>query len=277
MASESPGMTAGPAPEPAALRDPGTAPRYSVVITVYNEEDNIDPVVEELCPVMARLGAPFEIVYCDDASSDGTAARLAAAQSRHPELCVVRHRDNWGKSVALASAVDAARGEWLVMLDGDGQNDPADIPRLVALIEAAGASPRLAMVAGIRRRRQDTWLKRASSRIANRVRSAVLKDRTPDTGCGLKLCRREAYRRLPRFDHNHRFLPALVQRDGGEVAFLEVTDRPRLSGTSKYGLRNRLFTGVIDLAGVYWLMRRPSRPAIDYVRPARPTNARSKE
>jgi len=182
-------------------------------------------VVEELCPVMARLGAPFEIVYCDDASSDGTAARLAAAQSRHPELCVVRHRDNWGKSVALASAVDAARGEWLVMLDGDGQNDPADIPRLVALIEAAGASPRLAMVAGIRRRRQDTWLKRASSRIANRVRSAVLKDRTPDTGCGLKLCRREAYRRLPRFDHNHRFLPALVQRDGGEVAFLEVTDR----------------------------------------------------
>jgi len=237
-------------------------PIYSVVITVYNEEDNIDPVVEELYPVMERLGAAFEVVYCDDASTDGTPERLAAAQRRHVNLRVVRHRDNWGKSMALASAVDAAQGEWLIMLDGDGQNDPADIPRLVERLKDA-APPNLRMVAGIRRRRRDTWLKRLSSRIANWVRSAVLKDRTPDTGCGLKLCRRDAYLRLPRFDHNHRFLPALVQRDGGAVAFLEVTDRPRLAGVSKYGLRNRLATGIIDLAGVYWLMRRPGNPVIE--------------
>lgn len=239
-------------------------PAYSVVITVYNEEDNIDPVIEELYPAMARLGQPFEVVYCDDASSDRTRERLAAAQRRHANLRVVRHRDNWGKSVALWSAVDAARGEWLVMLDGDGQNDPADIPRLIEARGDPARRPELAMVAGIRRGRQDTWLKRLSSRIANAVRSRVLRDQTPDTGCGLKLCRRAAFLKLPRFDHNHRFLPALIRRDGGEVAFVEVSDRPRLSGRSKYGLRNRLATGIVDLAGVYWLMRRAANPVIEY-------------
>ena len=239
-------------------------PAYSVVITVYNEEGNIDPVIEELYPVMARLGEPFEVVYCDDASGDRTRERLAAARRRHANLRVVRHRDNWGKSVALWSAVDAARGEWLIMLDGDGQNDPADIPRLIEARGDPARRPRLTMVAGIRRRRRDSWLKRVSSRIANGVRGRVLKDQTPDTGCGLKLCRRDAFLRLPRFDHNHRFLPALIQRDGGEVAFVEVSDRPRLSGRSKYGLRNRFLTGIVDLAGVYWLMRRAANPVIEY-------------
>ena len=235
-------------------------PKYSVVITVYNEEGNVDPVLAELYPALERLGEPFEIVYCDDASTDATAARLGAARGRYPSLRVVRHRANGGKSRALWTAVDCARGEWLIMLDGDGQNDPADIARLLAKLRAV---PAPALVAGTRRRRQDSWLKRLSSRIANKVRSAVLKDDTPDTGCGLKLCRRDAFLRLPRFDHSHRFLPALVRRDGGSVAFVEVTDRPRLSGQSKYGLSNRLWTGIIDLAGVYWLMRRPTRSAIE--------------
>lgn len=244
--------------------EPRTTPRYSVVITVFDEEDNIDPVIEELYPVMERLGEPFEVVYCDDASRDRTAERLRTAQARHPNLRVVRHRDNHGKSVALWTAVDSARGEWLVMLDGDGQNDPADIPRLIDRLKASGARPMLRMIAGTRRKRQDTWLKRKSSRIANKIRSSILGDNTPDTGCGLKLCRRDAFLRLPRFDHSHRFLPALIQRDGGEVDFIDVIDRPRLAGQSKYGLRNRLFTGIVDLAGVYWLMRRPARPVVEY-------------
>jgi dolichol-phosphate mannosyltransferase len=235
-------------------------PKYSVVITVYNEEGNIDPVLAELYPTLERMGEPFEIVYCDDASTDATAQHLGAARERYPHLRVVRHRANGGKSRALWTAVDCARGEWLIMLDGDGQNDPADIARLLAKL---GAVPAPTLVAGTRRRRRDSWLKRLSSRVANKVRSAVLKDETPDTGCGLKLCRRDAFLRLPRFDHSHRFLPALVRRDGGSVAFVEVTDRPRLSGQSKYGLSNRLWTGIIDLAGVYWLMRRPTRSAIE--------------
>jgi len=236
-------------------------PKYSAVITVYNEEGNIDPVLAELHPVLERLGEPFEIVYCDDASTDATAARLEAARARYPQLRVVRHRKNGGKSLALWSAVDRARGEWLLMLDGDGQNDPADIASLLAKLEEA---PATALVAGTRRRRQDSWLKRLSSRIANNLRRAVLKDETPDTGCGLKLCRRDVFLRLPRFDHSHRFLPALVRREGGLVAFVEVNDRPRLSGRSKYGLGNRLWTGIVDLAGVYWLMRRPTRSAVEH-------------
>ncbi len=238
------------------------SPKYSVVITVYNEEGNIEPVLAELYPVMEGLGEPFEIVYCDDASADSTAARLKAARARYPALRAVRHREQGGKSLALWTAVDAARGHWLVMLDGDGQNDPADIPRLLAKLSEPGGAD-LAMVAGTRRRRQDSFMKRLSSRIANRVRRAVLRDATPDTGCGLKLCRRDAFLRLPRFDHSHRFLPALVRRDGGKVAFVEVTDRPRLSGLSKYGLGNRAFVGIVDLAGVYWLMRRKAAPAIE--------------
>jgi dolichol-phosphate mannosyltransferase len=238
--------------------------KYSVAITVYNEEDNIAPVLAELYPVMERLGETFEVVYCDDASTDRTAERLRAAQARHANLRVARHRDNRGKSVALWSAVDAASGEWLVMFDGDGQNDPADIPRLIERIREASARPALRMVAGVRWRRRDTWLKRWSSIVANKIRSGVLRDRTPDTGCGLKLCRRDAFLRLPRFDHSHRFLPALIQRDGGEVDFIDVADRARLSGQSKYGLRNRLLTGIVDLLGVYWLMRRPATATIDY-------------
>ncbi|HEY6335084.1 MAG TPA: glycosyltransferase family 2 protein [Alphaproteobacteria bacterium] len=238
--------------------------KYSVAITVYNEEDNIAPVLAELYPVMERLGETFEVVYCDDASTDRTAERLRAAQARHANLRIVRHRDNRGKSVALWSAVDATSGEWLVMFDGDGQNDPADIPRLIERMRAAATRPALRMVAGVRWRRRDTWLKRWSSIVANKIRSGVLRDRTPDTGCGLKLCLRDAFLRLPRFDHSHRFLPALIQRDGGEVDFIDVADRARLSGQSKYGLRNRFLTGIVDLLGVYWLMRRPATATIEY-------------
>jgi dolichol-phosphate mannosyltransferase len=175
-------------------------------------------------------------------------------------LRVLRHRRSAGQSAALVSAIRAARGTWIATLDGDGQNDPADIPALLARAEAAD-SP--ALVAGWRARRRDTALKRLSSRLANAVRGALLGDRTPDTGCGLKVFRRETFLRLPPFDHMHRFLPALVRRDGGTVVNQRVNHRPRAAGRSKYGVMNRLFVGIVDLFGVMWLQRRPIRPERD--------------
>jgi dolichol-phosphate mannosyltransferase len=175
-------------------------------------------------------------------------------------LRVVRHRRSAGQSAALATGIRAARGVWIATLDGDGQNDPADIPALHARAQAPDAP---ALVAGWRARRRDTALKRFSSRLANGVRAALLGDSTPDTGCGLKVFRRETFLRLPAFNHMHRFLPALVQRDGGLVVNQRVNHRPRAAGTSKYGVMNRLFVGIVDLLGVMWLQRRPVRPEIE--------------
>ncbi len=227
----------------------------SLVIPVFDEQDNVQPLLDE---VRAALDGRFdyEVIFVDDGSRDATLARLRALRSGCPRLRVLHHRRNAGQSAALLSGLRAARAPWVATLDGDGQNDPADIP---ALYEVARGDDSLWLVGGWRRQRRDTWLKRLSSRVANRVRSALLGDATPDTGCGLKLLRREAVLQLPRFDHMHRFLPALVLREGGGVRSVPVNHRPRARGVSKYGLFNRLWIGIADLFGVMWLRRRAMR------------------
>lgn len=232
----------------------------SVVIPVYNEAENIEALFLEVKQALAgRFG--FEVVFVDDGSTDATVERLTALAALHPELRVVRHTVNCGQSAAILSGVRAAQAAWIATLDGDGQNDPADIPSLVARArEGANETPPLAMVAGHRRRRQDTWRKRMASRIANAVRGRLLKDGTPDTGCGLKVFRRDVFLELPYFDHMHRFLPALVRRAGFGVESMSVAHRPRRAGMSKYGVLDRLAVGIPDLLGVMWLNRRARRP-----------------
>jgi len=176
-------------------------------------------------------------------------------------LRVVHHRTPCGQSAAIATGVDAARTRWIVTLDGDGQNDPGDILRCYRTLREAPAD--VGLVIGHRARRRDTLLKLLSSRIANRVRARVLGDDTPDSACGLKAFTRKTFRSLPRFDHMHRFLPALVQRQGGRVLSLDITQRERTGGRSKYGLHNRLWVGIVDLLGVWWLKRRALRPVVE--------------
>ncbi len=235
-------------------RRPGVA--VSVVVPVRNEAENIGPLIAEITAALA--GETYEIVYVDDGSTDGTAAALEAARVRSPTLLVRHHRVSCGQSAAIMTGVRAARGTWIATLDGDGQNDPADIPALLAQARRAGGA--FALIAGHRTRRQDRWVKRLSSRIANRVRARVLRDDTPDTGCGLKVFRRDAFLALPHFDHMHRYLPALFLRAGGSVASVPVGHRPRLQGQSKYGTFDRLWVGLVDMAGVAWLQRRAARP-----------------
>ncbi len=232
----------------------------SIVIPARNEAPNVPPLIAEIRAALdGRLH--YEIVYIDDGSSDGTAEAVAAAMADLPCLRLVRHAASYGQSAAIRSGVAAARGSWIATLDADGQNDPADIPRLWDIARAATADD-LLLVAGYRTKRRDTALKRASSRIANAVRGWLLKDRSPDTGCGLKLMRRDLYLALPFFDHNHRFLPALVLRQGGRVESVPVNHRPRRRGVSNYGLFDRLWVGIVDLFGVMWLQRRAKNPVI---------------
>jgi dolichol-phosphate mannosyltransferase len=198
------------------------------------------------------------VVYVDDGSSDETPAHLKAAMTQYPRLRVISHARSCGQSAALMTGVRAARGEWIATLDGDGQNDPADIPKLLAARDAAAGNVKL--IAGYRKKRQDSALKRVSSKIANGVRSSLLGDSTPDTGCGLKLVSRATWLELPFFDHMHRFLPALVQRAGGATLVVEVNHRPRTRGRSNYGTLDRLWVGIVDLFGVMWLKRRAARP-----------------
>ena len=247
--------------------------QLSVVIPVRNEADNILPLLAEIHAALEGRGE-FEVVYVDDGSSDATPARLAEAQKLHPRLRVLAHAESCGQSAALVTGFRAARGEWIATLDGDGQNDPADIPKLLAARDGAGghasaststpaSTPsNLQLVAGHRKKRQDTWLKRFSSCVANGVRSRLLGDATPDTGCGLKLILRSAVLDLPTFDHMHRFLPALIQRNGGATLSVEVNHRPRTRGTSNYGMFDRLWVGIVDLFGVMWLQRRARRPRV---------------
>jgi len=232
-------------------------PTLAVVIPMMNEEANVQPLVDEVCTAL-RGRLDFELIVVDDGSTDGTWAALEALRASVPELRPLRHRRNFGQSAGILSGVRAARAPWIATLDGDGQNDPADIPRLWALVAGDPATPRL--IAGNRVRRRDTWLRRLSSRTANRVRQALLHDDCPDTGCGLKLFPRKAFLELPHFDHLHRFLPALAKRAGIEVVNVPVNHRPRSRGRSKYGVHNRLWVGLVDLAGVMWLQRRPCRP-----------------
>ena len=241
-------------------------PVISAVVPVRDEADNIAPLVAELALALAPLGL-YEIVYVDDGSADGTAAALAEAAARMPGLVVLRHRRGYGKSAALLTGIGAARGRWIVTLDGDRQNDPADIAKLVAARDAAlsGGGDVAVVVCGRRVRRRDTALKRLASRIANAVRASALGDRTRDTACALKLFRRQDFLAMPMFDNMHRFLPALMLRQGGRVVSVDVNDRPRLSGQSKYGVVDRLAVGVGDLLGVMWLMRRGRLAKIERV------------
>ena len=232
----------------------------SVVIPVRNEAPNIAPLVAEIRAALDGA-LDYEIVYVDDGSSDDTAAAIGNLARAFPRLRVVRHARSFGQSAAVRSGVKAARAAWIATLDGDGQNDPADIPRLWEIALAAPPAPPL-LVAGHRQRRQDSAVKRVSSRIANRVRGRLLRDGTPDTGCGLKLFRRDVFLDLPFFDHIHRFLPALVQREGGRVVSVVVNHRPRERGRSNYGTFDRLWVGITDLFGVMWLQRRAKNPEI---------------
>lgn len=231
-------------------------PELSIVIAVLNEEENIAAVVAEIDEKLAgRLR--FEVVFVDDGSTDDTARRVREAAARHPYIRLVQHRRCCKKSAALVTGTRAARAEWIATMDGDGQNDPQDLLNLFAATQDADAPAGLGLVAGQRRRRNDTRLKQLSSRIANTVRMGLSGDRTPDAACGLKVYRRAAFLELPRFDNMHRFLSALFQRQGAAVVSVLVDDRPRLHGESKYGLHNRLWVGITDLLGVMWLSRRP--------------------
>lgn len=220
----------------------------SVVIPVCNEFDNVGPLAREI--VAALTGREFEIIFVDDGSTDDTAAAVRALRQVIPEVRLLRHSFRSGQSAAVCSGVRYARAEWIATLDGDGQNDPADIPKLFEVRHSAE------LVMGNRVQRRDTWLRHLQSRVANGVRGRLLGDGTPDTGCGIKVMRRDVFMDLPRFDHMHRFLPALFLRAGARVVSVPVAHRPRERGTSKYGLFDRLWVGIVDIFGVMWLRRR---------------------
>jgi glycosyltransferase involved in cell wall biosynthesis len=236
------------------MTDLFSGPRISVVVPVKNEALNILPLVEEIEQACASL-SPFEVVYVDDGSTDATVEQVLTARATRPWLRLVRHEASCGQSGAVRTGVLAAQAPVIVTLDGDGQNDPAFIPQLVAALD----DPATGLAAGQRVGRKDGTYKKWQSRIANGVRGRILNDGTRDTGCGLKAFRREVYLRLPYFDALHRFMPALVKREGYRIAHVDVVDRPRHAGRSNYGMFDRLWVGILDLAGVWWLIRRRRR------------------
>lgn len=231
----------------------------TVVVPVKDEVQNAGPLLREILAAL-RGRVAFEVVFVDDASSDGTFEALMGLRGEAPELRIVRHSENCGQSAGVRTGVTHARGGLVVTLDGDGQNDPADIPALLAAYRAADAPANLRMVAGERRTREDNVSKRIASRVGNGVRRWALQDGCDDTGCGLKLFARDAFLRLPHFTHMHRFLPALMQREGYAVRFVKVNHRPRAAGRSKYGVLDRLAVSLTDILGVMWLQRRGRIP-----------------
>jgi glycosyltransferase involved in cell wall biosynthesis len=233
-----------------------TAPVVSVVVPVRNEAGNVEPLITEIERALTPEG-PFEIIYVNDGSTDGTSAELARLSASRSHLREISHAESCGQSAAVRSGVRAARGSVIITLDGDGQNDPAFMPAFLEALRAAG--PSCGLVQGQRVGRKDTAFKRWQSRIANRVRSKVLNDGTRDTGCGFKCFPRDAYLALPYFDALHRFMPALIRREGLGIAYVDVIDRPRLTGVSNYGFFDRLWVGIIDLMGVRWLLNRRRR------------------
>ena len=235
------------------------APAVSIVVPVRNEADNIAPLVDEIAAALDK-DVDFELIYVNDGSSDRTQAALIELMASRPWLRQIKHRTSCGQSAAVSSGVLHARAGIIVTLDGDGQNDPAFIPALLEAL-AAGA-PRVGLVAGQRVGRQATGFKKFQSRLANAVRNVVLRDGTRDTGCGLKAFRRDLFLALPYFDGLHRYLPALVRREGYDIGYVDVVDRPRRFGTSNYGMWDRLWVGILDLFGVWWLIRRRRVPHV---------------
>ena len=230
-----------------------STPQLSVVIPAFNEEGNIAALLAE-CVAALRGVVAFEVIFVDDRSRDGTLAVLQAAKANTPELRVIAHETQSGQSTAIRTGVKAARGAWVATLDGDGQNDPADLPKLLAARDAG--APGVKLYAGWRVNRQDTGSKKWASKWANGIRSRLLRDATPDTGCGTKLFERAAFLDLPYFDHMHRYLPALMQRAGWQTVSVPVNHRPRGAGASKYTNLGRALVGVRDLMGVAWLIKR---------------------
>jgi dolichol-phosphate mannosyltransferase len=229
-----------------------SSPAVSIVVPVRNEADNIAPLVEEITAALDGRW-DYEIIYVNDGSTDDTGARIAALMAQRRNLRQLRHAKSGGQSAAVRSGVRAARGSIVATLDGDGQNNPAFLPDLIAAVETGG---HVGLAAGQRVGRKDTGFKKFQSRVANGVRNAILKDGTRDTGCGLKAFRRDVFLMMPYFDGLHRFLPALMRREGYDIAYVDVIDRPRRSGVSNYGFFDRLWIGIMDLAGVWWLIRR---------------------
>jgi len=236
------------------MTNPASSPvAVSIVVPVRNEENNISPLIAEIASALDGRW-DHEIIYVNDGSTDGTADRLADEMRVRKNLRQLRHEKSSGQSAAVRSGVRAARGGIVATLDGDGQNNPAFLPDLISAIEKGGE--RVGLAAGQRVGRKDTGFKRFQSRTANRIRNMILHDGTRDTGCGLKAFRRDVFLSMPYFDGLHRFLPALVRREGFDIAYVDVIDRPRHSGVSNYGFFDRLWIGIMDLAGVWWLIRR---------------------
>jgi len=253
-------MTAPHRKGPANINAPGS-PALAVVVPVYDEAENIGPLVDEITAALDGH-VEYEIVCVDDGSNDDTPLRLREIAAGIPRLRHVRHLRRAGQSAAIATGVRHARAQVIATLDGDGQNDPSDIVGLLSILVATD-EPDSLMIAGLRAKRQDSWLKRAASRIANTARAKLLKDATPDTGCGLKVFTRAAFLEMPAFDHMHRFLPALMVRQGGRVVSVAVNHRARARGVSSYGIWDRLWIGIVDLLGVMWLQRRTTTPIIE--------------
>lgn len=242
----------------------------SLVIPVHDESGAILPLLTEIHGSLRATGLDYEVIVVDDASTDGTGSELQSARRFLNRLRVVTHAARAGQSAALQTGVRHARSPWVATLDGDGQNDPADVAKLWRVHQA---SPEVAMVCGQRVDRKDSWVKRRASRIANRVRGALLGDGIADTGCGLKLVSRDLYLRLPAFDHMHRFLPALAQAQGAIVETVPVGHRARSAGRSKYGVVDRFLEGLLDLVGVWWLQHRRLAPRVEREPVARPADA----
>jgi len=237
-------------------------PDLSIVIPVCNEEESIGMLLKEIDQVV-DASIQYEIVVVDDGSWDGTLKVMSELKQLLPQLRVIRHLQNSGQSTAICTGIKQAKALWIATLDGDGQNDPADIPALYRkLVEEEQGDPSL-VVAGHRKKRKDHWFRSFYSRIANRIRTNLLRDETPDTGCGLKVFSRERFLDLPYFDHMHRYIPALFIRQGGRVVSVEVNHRHREQGTSKYGFHNRFWVGIMDLLGVRWLLNRAKTPDVE--------------
>ena len=232
-------------------------PRLSLIVPVFNEADNVAGAAAEIADAFASVG-DYEVIFVDDGSTDGTADRVAEVRRTMPQLRVVRHHERSGKSAAIRTGVLAARADWVATIDGDRQDDPTEIPLMLAAAEQAG--PPWPVVIGVRLARRDESSKRVATRIANGIRRRILRDDCPDTSSPTKVFRREDYLRLPFFDGQHRFLPALFQYDGRRVELRSVGHRPRIAGQSKYNNLQRALVGVWDLVGVVWLRTRTTRP-----------------